>query len=179
MKEFEGKVAIVTGTTGIGRAIAKRFAAGGAKVLACGIEVAANKELALDAKTSGLSLRVEQCDVTQAGCSAGGSGKSRERIWRPGHDRQRRRVSSFWHGGRNRLSKPGTVPDGERRQHLSPGALWSSGDEKARRGSHHQPGVGAGICLPARRRGVCGVQGRGPQPHPRAGAGSCSATIFG
>ena len=38
MKEFEGKVAIVTGTTGIGRAIAKRFAAGGANVLACGIE---------------------------------------------------------------------------------------------------------------------------------------------
>ena len=32
MKEFEGKVAIVTGTTGIGRAIARRFAAGGASV---------------------------------------------------------------------------------------------------------------------------------------------------
>ena len=29
MKEFENKVAIVTGTTGIGRAIAKRLAAGG------------------------------------------------------------------------------------------------------------------------------------------------------
>lgn len=66
MKEFEGKVAIVTGTTGIGRAIAKRIAAGGASVLACGIEIAANQELAQDAKTSGLSLRVEQCDVTQA-----------------------------------------------------------------------------------------------------------------
>jgi len=66
MKEFEGKVAIVTGTTGIGRAIAKRFAAGGAKVLACGIETAANRELALEAKITGLSLLVEQCDVTQA-----------------------------------------------------------------------------------------------------------------
>ena len=66
MKEFEGKVAIVTGTTGIGRAIAKRFAVGGAGVLACGIEVAANQELVLQAKGSGLSLRVEQCDVTQA-----------------------------------------------------------------------------------------------------------------
>lgn len=65
MKEFEGKVAIVTGTTGIGRAVAKRFASGGASVLACGIEVAANKELALDANANGLSLRVEQCDVTQ------------------------------------------------------------------------------------------------------------------
>ena len=50
MKEFEGKVAIVTGTTGIGRAIAKRLAAGGASVLACGIEIAANQELAQHAK---------------------------------------------------------------------------------------------------------------------------------
>ena len=38
MQEFEGKVAIVTGTTGIGRAIAKRLAAGGASVVSCGIE---------------------------------------------------------------------------------------------------------------------------------------------
>src|ERR1700692_4276113 len=66
MKEFEGKVAIVTGTPGIGRAIAKRFASGGAHVLACGIEAAANKELALEAKGSGLNLHVEQCDVTQS-----------------------------------------------------------------------------------------------------------------
>ena len=34
MNEFEGKVVIVTGTTGIGRAIAKRFATDGANVLA-------------------------------------------------------------------------------------------------------------------------------------------------
>ncbi len=66
MKEFDGKVAIITGTTGIGRAIAKRFAADGANVLACGIEVAANQELALDAQNNRLSLQVEQCDVTQA-----------------------------------------------------------------------------------------------------------------
>jgi meso-butanediol dehydrogenase / (S,S)-butanediol dehydrogenase / diacetyl reductase len=66
MKEFEGKVAIVTRTTGIGRAIVERFAAGGADVLACGIKVAADKELALEAKESGLSLRADPCDVTQA-----------------------------------------------------------------------------------------------------------------
>ena len=67
MKEFAGKVAIVTGTTGIGRAIARRLAMDGADVLACGIEAAANQELALEAKANGLSLRVERCDVTQAG----------------------------------------------------------------------------------------------------------------
>jgi meso-butanediol dehydrogenase / (S,S)-butanediol dehydrogenase / diacetyl reductase len=65
MEEFEGKVAIVTGTTGIGRAIAKRFASGGADVLACGIEAAANKDMTLEAQAGGLSLQVEQCDVTQ------------------------------------------------------------------------------------------------------------------
>ena len=65
MTEFAGRVALVTGTTGIGRAIAKRFAAGGAEVVACGIETAGNDELARDAAKSGLSLQVENCDVTE------------------------------------------------------------------------------------------------------------------
>ena len=65
MKEFEGKVTLVTGTTGIGRAIAKRFAAGGSSVVACGIEPAANTELEREAKNGNLSLHVELCDVTQ------------------------------------------------------------------------------------------------------------------
>lgn len=64
MKEFAGKVALVTGTTGIGRAIAMRFAAGGAQVVACGIETAANEELTRDAEKLGLTLQVENCDVT-------------------------------------------------------------------------------------------------------------------
>ena len=64
MKEFAGKVALVTGTTGIGRAIAKRFATGGAQVVACGIETAANEELTRDAGKLGLTLQVESCDVT-------------------------------------------------------------------------------------------------------------------
>jgi meso-butanediol dehydrogenase/(S,S)-butanediol dehydrogenase/diacetyl reductase len=62
MKEFAGRVAVVTGTTGIGRAIAKRFAAGGAQVVACGIDAAGNEELARDGV--GLRLQVETCDVT-------------------------------------------------------------------------------------------------------------------
>src|SRR5215475_8025011 len=65
MKEFEGRVAIVTGTTGIGRAIAKRLAAGGCRVVACGIEAAANQELQREAKSGGLSLQVESCDVSR------------------------------------------------------------------------------------------------------------------
>ncbi len=69
MKEFGGKVAVVTGTTGIGRAIAIRLAAGGAQVVALGIEAAANEDLARDAaqlgwKSNEPSLRVETCDVT-------------------------------------------------------------------------------------------------------------------
>jgi meso-butanediol dehydrogenase / (S,S)-butanediol dehydrogenase / diacetyl reductase len=68
MKEFSGRVVLVTGTTGIGRATAKRFATGGAQVVACGIDATANAELANEAAELGLpggaSLLVERCDVT-------------------------------------------------------------------------------------------------------------------
>ena len=66
MKEFENKVAIVTGTTGIGRAIAKRFASEGCRVVACGIEPSANEELRRGAEANGLAITVERCDVSQA-----------------------------------------------------------------------------------------------------------------
>ncbi|MGA9445926.1 MAG: SDR family oxidoreductase, partial [Candidatus Sulfotelmatobacter sp.] len=64
MNDFAGRVAAITGTTGIGRAIAMRFAAGGAQVVACGIETAGNEELARDAAKLRLTLLVEKCDVT-------------------------------------------------------------------------------------------------------------------
>ena len=64
MKEFAGRVTLVTGTTGIGRAIAKRFAAGGAQVVACGIEPVGNEELAREAAKLELTVQVENCDVT-------------------------------------------------------------------------------------------------------------------
>jgi meso-butanediol dehydrogenase / (S,S)-butanediol dehydrogenase / diacetyl reductase len=66
MKEFENRVAIVTGTSGIGRAIAKRLAAGGCSVAACGVEKSANEELTQQASTSGFTLTVEHCDVSDA-----------------------------------------------------------------------------------------------------------------
>ncbi|MGA9507047.1 MAG: SDR family oxidoreductase [Candidatus Sulfotelmatobacter sp.] len=64
MDDFAGRVAVVTGTTGIGRAIAMRFATGGARVVACGIEAAGNLEMARDAAKLKLSVQVENCDVT-------------------------------------------------------------------------------------------------------------------
>lgn len=66
MQEFTGKVALVTGTTGIGRAIAKRLATGGAKVLACGVDPVGNEELSREAASLGLNLVVEICDVADA-----------------------------------------------------------------------------------------------------------------
>jgi meso-butanediol dehydrogenase/(S,S)-butanediol dehydrogenase/diacetyl reductase len=67
MKDFENKVAIVTGTTGIGRAIALRLASDGASVLACGIDAAANRELQQISDAKDYALRVELCDVSIPG----------------------------------------------------------------------------------------------------------------
>jgi meso-butanediol dehydrogenase / (S,S)-butanediol dehydrogenase / diacetyl reductase len=59
--DFSGKVALVTGTTGIGRATSLRLAAQGAAVIALGIDAAANAGLA---QTPGVS--VMRCDVSDA-----------------------------------------------------------------------------------------------------------------
>jgi NAD(P)-dependent dehydrogenase (short-subunit alcohol dehydrogenase family) len=63
-KDFANKVAIVTGTTGIGKAVAKRLACGGAQVLSCGIDSAANAELQRDAASENLSIEIQLCDVS-------------------------------------------------------------------------------------------------------------------
>lgn len=63
--DFEGKVALVTGTSGIGRATAIRLAEEGAAVLACGIDEAANRALESLAATKRLPIRVRQADVSQ------------------------------------------------------------------------------------------------------------------
>jgi meso-butanediol dehydrogenase / (S,S)-butanediol dehydrogenase / diacetyl reductase len=102
MKEFDGRVAVVTGTTGIGRAIAIRLAAGGAQVVALGIEAAANKSLArdaarLDSKSDGSSLQVETCDVTNLDQVRSVITKTVSRLGGLGHHCQRRRDSSLWH----------------------------------------------------------------------------------
>lgn len=65
-QEFSGKVALVTGTTGIGRAAAIRLAQGGAQVLACGIDGAANQELAAFGLAQCLPIGTQRIDVTRA-----------------------------------------------------------------------------------------------------------------
>jgi NAD(P)-dependent dehydrogenase (short-subunit alcohol dehydrogenase family) len=63
--DFTGKVAIVTGTTGIGRAVAIRFARDGANVLACGIDAEANEKLTSEACAERLTLKVLRTDVAE------------------------------------------------------------------------------------------------------------------
>lgn len=62
--EFANKVALITGTTGIGRAAAIRMAQGGAQVLACGIDSAANQELAALGVAQCLPISTLRIDVT-------------------------------------------------------------------------------------------------------------------
>lgn len=59
MSDFTGKVAVVTGTTGIGKAVALRLAQGGASVVALGIDEAGNAALA----GAGDAIRVRRTDV--------------------------------------------------------------------------------------------------------------------
>ncbi len=64
MSEFAGKVAVVTGTTGIGRAVALHLARAGASVSALGIDRAANAELEALGAQEGLRLAVLHTDVS-------------------------------------------------------------------------------------------------------------------
>ena len=60
MDEFDGRVALVTGTSGIARATALRLAGAGARVVACGIDIEANAALA------GERVHVRHADVSVA-----------------------------------------------------------------------------------------------------------------
>jgi meso-butanediol dehydrogenase/(S,S)-butanediol dehydrogenase/diacetyl reductase len=64
MDDLAGKLALVTGTTGIGRATALRFARGGAKVMALGIDDTGNRALVDAALAEGLAIAVRHCDVS-------------------------------------------------------------------------------------------------------------------
>ncbi|RWH72976.1 MAG: SDR family oxidoreductase [Mesorhizobium sp.] len=64
MNDFDGKIALVTGTTGIGLATARRLAAGGAAIIACGIDRAANAALTAELDSSGAGALVMAVDVS-------------------------------------------------------------------------------------------------------------------
>jgi meso-butanediol dehydrogenase / (S,S)-butanediol dehydrogenase / diacetyl reductase len=59
-----GKVALVTGTTGIGRAVALRLARDGASVMALGIDRQGNEALETRAAEQGLTISVRNADVS-------------------------------------------------------------------------------------------------------------------
>jgi NAD(P)-dependent dehydrogenase (short-subunit alcohol dehydrogenase family) len=62
--EFSGKIAVVTGTTGIGASCALRFAKAGARVASFGIDEAGNAELASIAKRERFQLLTRRVDVS-------------------------------------------------------------------------------------------------------------------
>lgn len=64
MPEFTRKIAVVTGTTGIGRAVALHLAREGASVVSLGIDTAANAALSALAADEKLSLSVATVDVS-------------------------------------------------------------------------------------------------------------------
>lgn len=61
--DFNGKTAVVTGTTGIGRAVVLYLARAGANVVALGIDLAANAALQSLANTEKLPVHVLETDV--------------------------------------------------------------------------------------------------------------------
>ncbi len=61
-QEFAGKVALVTGSSGIGLGAALRLANGGAKVFVCGIDDAHNQ--AAEEAASGLNMTISKVDVS-------------------------------------------------------------------------------------------------------------------
>ncbi|MGT2447097.1 SDR family NAD(P)-dependent oxidoreductase (plasmid) [Ensifer adhaerens] len=63
MTEFKGKIALVTGTSGIGLASAIRLASSGATVLACGNDVATNEIFDRIAKERDLPMSTRLTDV--------------------------------------------------------------------------------------------------------------------
>jgi meso-butanediol dehydrogenase/(S,S)-butanediol dehydrogenase/diacetyl reductase len=82
MSEFSNKAAVVTGTTGIGRAIALRLAQGGARVAGFGIDAKANSDLAAEASRLKLDLGVEACDVSDPASVERAVQKAVERLGR-------------------------------------------------------------------------------------------------
>lgn len=65
MSDLAGKVALITGTSGIGRATARRLASEGVQVLALGIDPALNRAFDDLAQDAGLPMAARLCDVSE------------------------------------------------------------------------------------------------------------------
>jgi len=65
MEDFSGKIALVTGTTGIGRAVALQLARSGARVLSLGIDETANDEFTALAAKEAIAITVRKTDVSR------------------------------------------------------------------------------------------------------------------
>ncbi len=76
MGDFTDKVAVVTGTTGIGRAVTLKLARNGARVVALGIDVAGNTELTGLAAAEKLAVLVLETDVTDPAAVSNSIGKA-------------------------------------------------------------------------------------------------------
>ena len=68
MKEFQGKVAVVTGAaSGIGRALAERCAQEGMRVVLAGINEQTLMQASQELRDEGASVLAVQTDVSKAG----------------------------------------------------------------------------------------------------------------
>jgi len=74
--DFTDKVAVVTGTTGIGRAVTLKLARNGARVVALGIDVAGNTGLTGLAAAEKLDVLVLETDVTDPAAVSNSIGKA-------------------------------------------------------------------------------------------------------
>lgn len=67
MREFKGKVAVITGgASGIGRAMAERFAEEGMQIVIADVEEAALKRAESEMKSDGAEVMAIRCDVAKA-----------------------------------------------------------------------------------------------------------------
>ena len=170
MQEFDGKVALVTGTTGIGLATARRLAEGGAAIARLGIDEAANAAMQAEFDGAGRRAKVVTADVSvpatvrdaiAAGVAAFG-----------GLDIIVNAAAVHPYGTATTTDSETFAPHHGRQCRFDPShrPFRHPGNAQARRRRHRQRRLGPGLRLPAERRRLRHHQGRYPHADPLAGA---------